>query len=244
MTKMFGNMSTDGLEVQGDRLGGGGVVDTNYYDAVIKVAYAGKASSSNAQSITYVLDLDGREMRETQWITNRNGDNFYLSKDGKNTKHLLPGAEIIDELCLVTTGLPLSEQDFEEKIVNIYDFDAKKEVPTAVMVPIAIIGKDVGAAIVRQTVDKQKKEGNTYVNTGETRDENVVEKFFHAESGRTVTEIREGIEAPVHKPKWIEKHAGKTRNRAKGAEGKTGAPGSKPAGAPGAAPKTTPSLFG
>lgn len=246
MSNMFGKFTTDGLEEVGDRLGGPQLFDTDVYDAVVKAAYAGKASASNAQSITVLLDVGGKEFRETHWITNKNGENFYADKNDASKKQPLPGFTMINELCLVTTGVELSEQDVEDKVIKLYDFDTKKDVNTNVPMLVELIGKPVTVAIVRQIVDKQQKDASgTYVNTGQTREENVADKFFHTETGKTVTELRQKLDAEF-KGKWAEKNKGVTRNRAKGSEGKAGAPG-RPAAAgaaPGAAAKPRNTLFG
>lgn len=246
--KMFGNLTGEGLEQTGDRLGGGGVRESGAYDATIKLAYAGKASASNAQSLTVIFDLGGSDYRETFWVTNKNGENFFKDKQDASKKVPLPGYTMADDLCLLTTGFPLAEQTFAEKVVNLYDYEVKKEVPTNVPVIMDLIGKAVSLGLVKQTVDKTKKNDSTgnYEPTGETRDENVIDKVFHHESKRTVTEIRNGMEEAEFFPKWVEKNKDVTRNRAKGAQGKTGAPG-RPAGAPpaaGAGQKPATSLFG
>lgn len=241
--KMFGNLTQDGLEEAGDRIGGGGVVDSGVYDGTVKLAYAGKAQSSNAQSITIHLDLGGREYRETLWITNRNGENFWLDKQDPTKKNPLPGFTTIDDLCLLTTGYSLSEQTVEEKVVKLYDFETKKDLPQSVQVLTTLIGKPISAAILKQTVDKNKKDANgVYQPTGETRDENVVDKFFHAETGRTVTEVKQGMATASFKEKWADKNTGTVRNRAKGAPGNTGTPGAPAAPAANQAPAT--SIFG
>lgn len=244
--KMFGNLSGDGLEQTGDRLGGGGVRESGAYDGTIKLAYAGKASASNAQSLNVVIDLGGSEYRETFWVTNKNGENFFLDKTDKNKKVPLPGYTMADDLCLLTTGFPLSEQNAAEKVISLYDYEQKKEVPTNAHVFLDLIGKQITVGLIKQTVDKTKKNDSTgkYDPTGETRDENVTEKFFHFESKRTVTEIRTGMDEATFYPKWVEKNAGKTRDRSKGKEGQTGAPG-RPGAPPAAgAPKAQTSLFG
>ena len=241
--KMFGNLSTEGLEETGDRLGGGGILDAGGYTGTVKLAYVGKSSKTDAQSITVLVDVKGFEYRETFWITNRNGENFYADKKDPKKKMPLPGFTQVDDLCLLTTGFPLAQQDIEEKVVNLYDFDAKKEVPQNVPVLVDLIGKEIAMGVLRETVDKTKLNESTgsYDPTGETRDQNVVDKFFHAESLRTVTEVRQDIKEAVFYPKWVEKNAGKVRNRATGGQGKTGAPG---APAPSAAAKPKTSLFG
>jgi hypothetical protein len=245
MTKMFGNLSTDGLEEAGDRLGGG-LLETRTYDGTVRLAYAGKSQSSAAQSVTAHIDIMGIEFRETYWVTNRDGTNSYADKRDATKKHPLPGYTMVDDLCLLTTGLPLSEQPAEEKVVKLWDYESKKEIPQNVQVLVDLIGKPITVAILKQTVDKQAKDSaGNYVATGETRDENIADKFFHTDSRRTVTEVREGMEEAVFYGKWVEKNAGKTRNRSKGGEGKAGVPG-RPAAAnaPGAAKPKAKSLFG
>lgn len=225
MGNMFGKLTADGLETAGDRIGGSSVLESGVYEGVVKLAYAGKARASAAQSITVHIDLGGREHRETFWITNKVGENFYPDKKDANKRQPLPGFTMVDDLCLVTTGLPLSEQTVEDKVVALYDFDAKKEVPTNVPVLTDLLGKPVTVAVIRQTVDKQKKDtAGNYVNTGETREENVTDKFMHQETHRTVTELRQPTVDAIFYDKWAAKNTGVTRNKAKGVEGKTGAP--------------------
>lgn len=225
MTKMFGKLNSDGLEQAADRLGGGSVLETDLYTGTVKLAYAGKAASG-AQSVTVMIDFGGREYREAFWLTNKAGENYYADKANPGKKQPLPGFTSVDDLCLLTTGFPLSEQTVEEKVVRIYDYEQRKEIPTNVPVLLDLVGKPISAGIVKQIVDKQKKDtSGEYRNTGETRTENAVEKFFHADSSRTVNEIRDGIETGVFAGKWVEKNKGQTRNKAKGSEGKAGVPG-------------------
>jgi hypothetical protein len=242
--KMFGNLSTEGLEAAGDYLGGGGgLLETGVYSGTVKLAYAGKSQSSESQSVTVLIDVNGLEFRETFWITNRNGENCYADKKDPKKKHPLPGFAMVDDLALVTTGYGLTDQNIEEKVVKLYDYETKRDLPQNVPVLVDMLNKEVLFAVVRQTVDKQKKnDAGIYVNTGETRDENVAEKFFHAESRRTVSEIRNSVKEPIFIEKWAEKNNGKSRNKSKGAEGNIGAPGAK--GAPPPAAKAKPSIFG
>ena len=222
---LFGDLKDDGLEESGDVLGGGGTLESGAHEAIIKLAFAGKSQSSNARSLVVHFDINGFEYRETYWITNKNGENFYTDKKDNTKRHQLPGYSIVNSLCLLSTGFPLSEQEGEEKTVNLYDFDAKKELPKSVPVLTDLIGKPITIGLLKQIVDKTAKDDSGKYNpTGETREENVADKFFHAESHRTVTEVKGGLEEAVFYEKWVEKNTGKTRNRAKGVEGKSGAP--------------------
>jgi len=241
---MFNNMTTDGLEESGDHLGGGGTLDTNGYDGIIKAAYVGKSSSSEAQSITALIDVNGFELRETFWISNKAGEHTYADKKDPSKKHGLPGFVMVDNLCLIAAGKPLAQMDTEEKTLNIYDYEAKKELPKSVPVLTALTDKPVSMVVFKQTVDKTKKNDSTgkYEPTGETREENTIDKFVEPASKRTVTEAKEGVETAVFYPKWIEKNQGKVRNKAKGVEGKSGSPSGSAPSASESKPAT--SLFG
>lgn len=235
---LFKNLKSEGLEESKDVLGGGGFTrETDIYNFKIKVAYAG-ASDKGAQFIQLVLD-DGKEYRETVYITNKKGENFYMAKDkdGKESgkKAPLPGFTLIDDICQIVASKPLCEMDTEEKVVQVYDFDAKKDLPKAVQVLTDLTGGSISLAIQKSIEDKKKKEGNDYVPTGETRDVNNAEKAFDTESKYTVNEARQELEAPVFWDAWLEKNKGKTKDKTDKSGGKQGAPGA--AGAPkGSAP--------
>ena len=242
---IFAKLTTDNIEESKDVLGGSfEPKPTGVYDAVIKLAYEGKARNSDAQSITIHADIDGDEFRETLWITNKQGVNYYTSKDEAKKKMPLPGFTTVDDLCLLTTGHPLAEADTEEKVLKLYDFTERKELPKNVLVLVDLIGQPVKLGILREINDKQKKDDSgDYVNTGETRTENTINKVFHSETGRTVSEYRHEVETPEFMTAWKTKNAGKDRNRAKGVSGSGS--GSTGTGLPGAsAGSGTKPLFG
>ncbi len=241
---VFENLTNEGLEESEDRLGGYNIRDTDIYLGKIKAAYAGK-SDGGAQYIGLVITLPDGEYNETIYITNKKGENFFLNKDDNSKKVPLPGFTLIDDLCLVTTGKPLSKQVTEEKTVKLYDYEERKELPKNVPMLMDLIDTEAYFAIVKQTVDKTKKNDSTgeYDPTGETRDENVIEKVFHNPSRVTVVEQREAVKhdktaEPVFFDKWVEKNKGNTRNKSK-----SGNVGNAPKGGQ-QAPKKTTSLFG
>jgi hypothetical protein len=242
---MFNNLKTDGLEQSEDRLGGGGVIDTNAYDATIKLAY-GIESTGGAKGVVLIADINGRDYRETVYVTNRAGENFFLNRDDKTKKVPLPGFTIVDDICLCATGASLSEQPVEEKTVKIYDFEERKELPKSVPVLVDLIGKPVTLGIFRNMENKNEKQGDKYVATAETRETNNIEKVFHTETKLTTAEARQGMSAGEFYDKWVERNKGQVRDRREikdGEAGKAGRPGGPPqAGASGTAPKK--SLFG
>lgn len=259
MSTLFGNLSNDGLEEATDRLGGNfGAVDSDIYRMKLKAMYAGQ-SDGGARSITIIGDLGTREYREVFWITNKNGQNFYMAKgkDGKETgkKAPLPGFTIVDDICMIATGKPLSEQDTEEKLVNVYDPEQNKEVPKAVPMLVDAIGQEVALGVIRRRVNKNVKDdkGN-YVPTAEEREENGTDKVFHPELKLTVVEAKAGTTVATFWDGWLELHKGKTQDRRKIKDGQAGEAGAPPkanraaAGAPpaagGAAAAPRKSLFG
>lgn len=252
MTKMFGNLTGENLEQAQDRVGGGReITPTGVYDATVKMAYAG-AAQSGAQFVQLILDVNGQEVRETIYVTNRKGENFFVDKNDSKKKHPLPGFTLIDDICLFTTEEPLAEQEVATKTVKVYDFDKRTDVPTEVPVLVNLLEKPIKIALLRRIENKEKKgdDGN-YHPTGETRTVNVFEKALHPETGRTVNEYRHGIETAEYqeafKKRWIDEDGrGKDDDRSSrggasaGASG-TGRPG---AAAGGAAASPKKKLFG
>lgn len=248
MSNLFGNLTTSGLEESEDRLGGGfKPLNTDIYNVKVKVLYAGQADSG-AKNCTVVAILpDGKEYRETIYITNKKGENFFLNKDDQTKKVPLPGFTTIDDICLAATGFPLAEQPFEEKVLKIYDFEQKKEVPTKVMVAVEVCDKEVSLAIQHVLEDKTKKNDQTgeYEATGETRELNQIAKVFHTESRVTMAEARSGQDAAFW-DSWLERNKDKPYDKRKGAAPGAGKPAGKPptAGGAGAPAGGRKSLFG
>lgn len=249
---LFKNLTTDGLQEAEDRLGGFRVYDADAYPATVKAVYAQKSASSNAQGIVCIFDLDaGGEYRETFWVTNRNGENFFRNKQDETKKIPLPGFTIVDDLCLVTTNKPLSDQMTEEKVMNVYDPEVGQERPKSVPMLTELLGKKVTLGLIKQIVDKQKKDSSgNYAATGETREENVVDKIFHNPTNMTVVEAKNGAQSAEFYGAWVEKNRGQVRDRSSGKKG-AGSAANGRAGRPGGMPPTadtvqrkTASLFG
>lgn len=238
---LFNKLTSDGLEESQDRLGGFSPFDSDIYIGTIKVAYAG-TSSGGATSVSFVVDTDGREYRETFYVTNKKGENFFISQDKKKVP--LPGFTVVDDICLIASGKPLANQETEEKVIKLYDFEQRAEVPKSVPVLTDLVGQKIALGILKQLENKSKKNDSTgvYEPTEETRETNVVDKVFHPEMKLTVAEARNGKEDPEFWDKWIERNKGTIRDKTeKKVGGNAGAP-PKPAAAGGtAAPRQ--SLF-
>jgi hypothetical protein len=237
----FANLKSDGLEEAQDRLGGSFTFETDVYEATIKLAYAGQ-SAAGALNVTISADINGQEFRETIYVTNKQGQNYFLNKQDNTKKVPLPGFTTVEHLCLIASDKGLADQTMEEKIVKIWDYDEKKEMPKAVDVLVDLIGQKVALGIVKQTVDINEKDSNgDYVPTGKTRDENTIDKVFDIESKLTVIEAMNGSTTGTFQDSWLTKNRGVTRDKtnkvAAGQSGQQGRPGgsapqagAKPAG--------------
>ena len=243
----------DGVKVaeEKDSLGGGArVFESGAYKAKVGMAYVDKSKGGALGLFLTLLIGDAEdELRTTLWMTsgNEKGNKSYYTKDGEN--YPLPGFSMAKSLAGLTTGRDIADLEPEEKVIKLYNFDAKAEVPTKVQALTELIGQEIIVGLIKQTVDKTKQVGDTkvYEPTGETRDENEIDKFFCAKDGfenMTTTEIKAKGTAEFF-PEWVKKHTGNTRNKAKGvaAGGTAGAP-AKPGAAAGGTAKPKSSLFG
>lgn len=221
--------------VEDDRLGGQQLFNSDVYLATIKGAYLDKSSGGSLGAFLS-FEIDGKQLRYTQYLTNKQGENFY-TKDGKN--YMMMGYLAIDALMQLVAECPLEDAVTEDKIVKIWDNDLKKEVPQTREVFVDLLDKQVKIAVLRQIVDVTKKgDDGKYHPNGETKEENECVKFFHAETDQTLKEAMDGIEGGVFMQSWIEKFKDQIPNKAKGAQG--GAAGNKPQAAGG---ERKPSLF-
>ena len=238
------NLTSDqSIADERDSVGSGGVLGSGLYPATITLAYVTVSQGGATGLVLQAKTSEGRDIKSTQWMTSgtaKGGKNFY-EKDG--VKNYLPGFLLAQSLALLTTGKEISDLDTETKVVKIYSFDAKAEVPTKVEMVMDMVGKEILIGLIKQTVDKNVKDGNgVYVPSGETREENEIDKFFRSSDRKTTAEIRAKADEAVFVDTWADKWTDKVRNKATGATGQAGAP--KAAGAsPAASKKPTASLF-
>lgn len=238
---LFKGMNANNVEKHEERVGGGFTpFASDVYDATVKLAWAGSAKSG-AMFVDFTFDVGGRDYNERIYYTNKNGDNFY-TKDGK--KFGLPGFHQIDALCLITTGEALENQDTEEKIIKVYNFEKKAEENISVPVITEMLGKPVSLAII-QSIESinEKNDAGEYVPTDKTRPTNSIDMLFDTESKLTVSEARRGEEEPELYNKWLEKNRGEIRDKTKATGKKSGA-GERPQAGSSNGSTARKSLFG
>jgi hypothetical protein len=127
-----------------------------------------------------------------------------------------------EKLCRITLDETFIEagKKTQPKVLEIYDFASKGMLhKTFDQVFTAMVGKTFLGAI--QHIQQNKRVQNaagTYVNSADIVDINELDNIFDPETGRTMQEITDGIEAPVFIQKWKAKCAGKIKNKVQKAD--------------------------
>jgi hypothetical protein len=245
---MLANLTTqEDIADERDSVGGGGVLDSNLYEMTIEYAYLTKSESGALALNLRLKTEDGREIRSQQWMTSGTAKgcvNYYTDRQGN--KQYLPGFNMANAAALLTTGKEISQLSTEQKVINLYNSEAKAEVPTKVDMITELLGKKILVALLRQKVDKTQKNEATgaYEPTGETREENEIDKIFRASDKKTTAEIRAQAEEAAFYKAWADKWVGKVKDKtAKDATGKTGTAGAPKAAGAAGTKKPTQSLF-
>lgn len=244
---LFAALATDkSISTEKDSVGGSREsLASGLYPCTISMAHV-TTSAGGAMGLVLTLKTEtGSEIKQTLWMTSgtaKGGKNYY-EKDGQ--KNYLPGFNHANSLCQLSVGKEISEIEPETKVLSLYNFEAKAEVPTKVPVLMELLGKEILVGLIKQTVDKTaKNDSNVYVPTGDTKEENEIDKFFRAEDRMTTAEILAKAAEASFVNAWDQKNTGKTRNKAKGDAGTAGAPRNSGTTAPAASKKPATSLFG
>lgn len=194
---------------------GGSLFESDIYQMEIKMAYLLESKNGALGMYLEFADKDGKTFRMTEYFTNRNKQNFY-ERDGK--KSFLPGFLKINSLCQIVTGKSFVnlESEFEDRVVNVYNADAKREVPTTVKVLVPLLKEGIRLGLLKVRANKQEKDtaSGEYVDTAEDRVFNQLDKYFSFEDAKTSGEIEEDMDATFFE-KWLAKHQGKLVDRYK-----------------------------
>ena len=194
-----------------DQVGGGfHRLDSDIYLAKIKTVFAGE-SQSGAMYVTCIFDINGQEYRETLYISNRNKEVFYRTRNNK--KAPIPGYAIFKNLCIICTGKEPNKLSTDEKMVKVWDFETGLDQLKSVPVVTELTGKEVALGIIKELRNKRRKNAaGEYVDVPEYNELNAISAVFHPTKKLTVNE------AIDHKPaqfwdKWLEANQGKVRDR-------------------------------
>lgn len=213
---VLANLTTDEtIKASKDTVGGGyAPKPSGVYEGVIKVAYLSK-STGGATAVNLIVGMGDSEYRETVYITNKEGKNFYIDKND-GAKNYLPGFNTINDIALLTAQRELSQLDTERKVVKLWNTEQAKEVPTEVECITAMHGKPIKLGILEEITFKNVKQGNEYVPSNELRTANVISKVFHPTNSKTVNECRAKAETAEFIDKWKAKWDGKPNDKTTG----------------------------
>lgn len=182
----------------------------------ITSAYVTK-SQNNAMAVNLeTINADKQVLKQQLWVTSgkaKGCKTYYKNKEGE--KQYLPGYLHANSICLLTVGKNLVSLDTTEQLVDVYDPKQKAKVPTKVDVISDLIGQKVILGVIKQTVNKRKKNpaNGKYEPINEYRDENELDKVFRLKDHMTVAEIKAKAEEATFYDKWVEKWTDVTRDR-------------------------------
>lgn len=157
---MFKKLKDDAVEkAQDDRVGGRVLLDSDIYKATIKELWAGYWDSGS-MFLSATFSVAGQEISITETVTNKAGEHFFVDKDDKKKKPL-PGFTKMNDLCYIATGQPLSEQEPEKKVVQVWDKEANGRINKTVDMIVEAVGVEIALVVHRQKQNKQKKDDRT-----------------------------------------------------------------------------------
>ena len=234
MSILSGLTTDNDIQEEKDSIGGS-VLDTDVYDFKIDLAYLRIADSEAVGLVFNFSNPQGNYFNTTLWVQsgkNKGKKNYWVDKEGK--KNYLPGFSQANAIAQLTVGKDLSELEAEEKVVNIYSYDAKKELPTKVNVLTELLNQPIKLGVLKQKIDKKIKDPTgSYVPSGETTEINELAKVFSGQEGYTITEMRSfnngnSIEHPFI-DRWVKKFKGTVKDKSTGSGSASATPVTKPA---------------
>jgi hypothetical protein len=198
-------------EVERDSVGGFQPFETDLYEMVIKTAFLDK-SAGGANNVTILFETpEGKTFKLVEYITSKAGNNFYIDKKDGKTKRPLPGMSKMNGLSNLVKGTDLGKQVLEDKVHKIWDATQSKEVPQTRKTFTEWSDQTVHIGLQKIVENKQVKSGDKYVPTAETREVNVVAKFFDKDKA-TISEVADGKPAAFYKD-WLKVNEGVTKDK-------------------------------
>lgn len=200
-----------------DVLGGGyAPLPSAIYEMDITLAYLIEATSGAVGLVLKLNNQEGKELRETVYITSgikKGKKTTYTDKDNKEQP--LPGFATANSLSLLTVGKNITDIVPEMKVIKAYNKEAGSEIPTNVEMLTELLGQKVYCGVLNQVVNKNALVDGKYVPTDESREQNEISKFFRIEDKLTVAEVSAQATEASFYAQWDDKHTGTVQDRFK-----------------------------
>lgn len=229
---MFNNLnSNNGKQTEEKVSAGFQPWESGLYPVVIKMAY-GIKSKNGALGVAFEFENEkGETFKENMYVTNKAGENTYIDKQTKEPTILI-GFKRVNDICLITANKELNSITMEDRVLEVYDADAKGTVKKPMPVLMDLLNQKVILGVRKTTEFKTQQVGDKWVDTDETRTSNSVDFIFHPEKKITVAEAMSGVTEPTLYVEWDKNFTGKHIDKT------AGKGGNKPK------PKATGSTFG
>ena len=213
--------------------------DSNIYEADIDMAYM-EQKPTEAVFLVLTLKKGKRTFTESICVMSgkEKGKKTYYVKNG--VKRNLPGFSLATQLCMTTLGKTLNDvvQSGEKRMINVYDFNARKEVPTEKFVVTELLGQQVCAGIIKELKNKkQQQPDGSFKALPVTKETNHTSYFFFKDTHLTVVETEAGDTEPKTYEQWVKQNVGVTKDSREITDTSAAAQASATAAAP------TPSVF-
>ena len=197
---IFDNIEIDNtIKPDEDRVGGESkkIDKTGKYDVIIKKAYVNTAKSGAMSFVVEVEDATGNKLKIEEYFTNKDKATFYLDKEGN--KRYLPGFSKMKALDFLVTKKDQQNPVCENKSIMLYDYTAKKEIPTLKPVFVEWYGKTITILAMNVLENKSVKNEVTgsYEPIAETRNVIVVDHFLDPVTLRTRNEVTAATDAKI-----------------------------------------------
>lgn len=227
-------------EEERDSTGGLKVFDADIHEMIIKTAYLDK-SEGGANNVTVLFETPkGESFKLVEYITSKAGKNYYIDKKDGKTKRPMVGLVKMNSLSKLVKGTDLGKQVIEDKVHKIWDKSQSKEVPqtrkTFVEWKDQVVHLGLHKIVENKSVKNDGwKEGmpnkERYLPTAETRETNVVDKYFDKNKA-TNPEVEAGVE-PAFFEDWLKVNKGLIKDKTdkslkSGAPNAAGVPSTEP----------------
>lgn len=199
----------DDIQEGEERIGGGWSADESHVKLYgIETAFITKSTGGATAVNLHVATKEGDKRQFTIYISNKKGETFYVDKK-TSRKVMLPGYQLVNNICLAATGHGFQEvfKAAKMKTIELYDRESRKEIPQEVKTLVALHKKGLKLGIIK-TISNGYKNGKP---TNDKREGNEIHMVFRKEDNKTPKEHADGVESAAY-AKWQEYWIGRDRN--------------------------------